>query len=57
MLTVPDFDPTKSMAVKITLSRKGSDKPVVEFMVNSCGFLGKPELVWGFSAQLMYREV
>lgn len=47
VLTVPDFDSTQSTAVKITLSRKGSDLPMVEFMVNSYGFIGKPELVWG----------
>lgn len=47
VLTVPDFDSTKYTAVKITLSSKGSDMPVVEFMVNSCQLNGNPQLVWG----------
>lgn len=45
-LIVPDFDSTQSTAVKMTLSRKGSDVPVVEFMANSYSLNGKPELVW-----------
>lgn len=46
VLTVPNFDAAISTAVKITLARKGVDMPLVEFMVNSYGFVGKPELVW-----------
>ena len=47
VLTVPEFDSTKATAVKITLSRKGSDMPVVEILQNSHLLFGKPELVWG----------
>jgi hypothetical protein len=47
VLTVPDYDSTQSTAVKITLSRKGSDMPLVDFIVNSYQLCGKPELVWG----------
>lgn len=50
VLTVPDFDPTQSTAVKITLSRKGSDVPIVELVQNSFQLSGKPELVWGSSS-------
>lgn len=51
VLTVPDFDSTQSAPVKITLSRKGSDVPVVEFMANSLLLNGKPELIWGQRTQ------
>lgn len=47
VLTVPEFDSTKSAPVKITLSRKGSDMPLVEIMANSYQLNGKPELIWG----------
>ena len=47
ILDVPEFDSAKSTAVKITLTRKGYDVPLVEQWVNSSNLFGKPELVWG----------
>jgi hypothetical protein len=46
VLTVPDFDPTKSTAVKITLKRKAGDTLLIELTANSSQLCGKPELVW-----------
>jgi hypothetical protein len=47
VLMCPEFDSTQSTAVKITLSRKGSEVPLIELMANSYQLDGKPELVWG----------
>jgi hypothetical protein len=45
-LSVPEFDPTLSTPVKITLKRKSNDALLIEILQNSCLLYGQPELVW-----------
>lgn len=51
VLTVADFDSTKSSPVEITLSRKGIDMPMVRLTANSYQLDGQPSLIWGRHTQ------